>query len=67
LTDAGDKIKTRKQALQDEFDDLEEEFVFSGNREARCRCAGRMGAILSELAVLLCLGTGPRSIGTGAC
>jgi hypothetical protein len=48
----GDEIKTREQALLDEFDDLEEEFFFCASREARCRCAGRMGAILAELGVL---------------
>lgn len=48
----GDKIKTRIQALEEEFDDLEEEFFFSGSRDARCRCAGRMGAILAELRVM---------------
>jgi len=47
----GHEINTRIQALKEEFDDLEEEFFFSGSREARCRCAGRMGAILAELAV----------------
>jgi hypothetical protein len=48
----GDKIKTRKQALLDEFDDLEAEFFLCASREARCRCAGRMEAILAELSVL---------------
>jgi hypothetical protein len=46
----GHEINTRIQALEEEFDDLEEEFFFCGSREARCRCAGRMGAILAELA-----------------
>jgi hypothetical protein len=48
----GHEINKRIQALEEEFDDLEEEFFFCGSREARCRCAGRMGAILAELAVL---------------
>jgi hypothetical protein len=48
----GDVIKTRKQALLEEFDDLVEQYFCSGSREERCRCAGRMGAILAELEVL---------------
>ena len=47
----GHGINTRIQALEEEFDDLEEEFFFCGSREARYRCAGRMGAILAELGV----------------
>jgi hypothetical protein len=42
-------MKTRKQALQDEFNDLEEEFYFCGSRDERYRCACRMEAILAEL------------------
>jgi hypothetical protein len=48
----GGEMKTRKQALEDEFDDLEEEFFVCGNRDERCRCARRMRTILAELAVL---------------
>lgn len=47
----GHEINTRIQALEEEFNDLEEEFFFCGSRAARCRCAGRMGVILAELAV----------------
>jgi hypothetical protein len=47
----GDEMKTRKQALEDEFDDLEEEFFVCGNRDERCRCARRMQTILAELTV----------------
>jgi hypothetical protein len=47
----GDEMKTRKQALQEEFDDLEEEFYFCGDRDERRRCAGRMQAILGELSM----------------
>jgi hypothetical protein len=42
-------MKTRKQALQDEFNDLEEEFYFCGSHDERRRCASRMKAILAEL------------------
>jgi hypothetical protein len=45
-------MKTRKQVLEEEFDDLEEEFFFCGDRDERCRCACRMRAILDELAIL---------------
>lgn len=44
-------MKTRKQALQEEFDDLEEEFYFCGDRDERRRCASRMQAILGELSM----------------
>jgi hypothetical protein len=42
-------MKTRKQALQDEFNDLEEEFYFCGSHDERRSCASRMQAILAEL------------------
>lgn len=42
-------MKTRKQALQDEFNDLEEEFYFCGSHDERRWCASRMKAILAEL------------------
>ena len=42
-------MKTRKQALQDEFNDLEEEFYFCGSRDDRRCCTSRMQAILAEL------------------
>jgi hypothetical protein len=45
-------MKTRKQALQDEFNDLEAEFYFCGSRDERRRCASRMQAILSELSTV---------------
>jgi hypothetical protein len=45
-------MKTRKQALQDEFNDLEEEFCFCGSRDERRRCSSRMQAILAELSTL---------------
>jgi hypothetical protein len=45
-------MKTRKQALQEEFADLEEEFYYCGSRDQRCRFARRMQVILNELAVL---------------
>ena len=45
-------MHARKHALEEEFDDLEQEFFFCGSRDGRCRCAGRMRAILAELAVL---------------
>lgn len=41
-------MKTRKQALQDEFNDLEEESYFCGSRGERHRCARRMQAIVAE-------------------
>ena len=45
-------MKTRKQALQDEFNDLEAEFYFCGSRDERRRCANRMQAILAELSTV---------------
>jgi hypothetical protein len=45
-------MNTRKQALEAEFDDLEQEFYFCGNRDGRRRCASRMRAIIAELGVL---------------
>jgi hypothetical protein len=43
------EMKTRKQALQDEFNDLEEEFYFCGSHDERRRCVSPMQAILAEL------------------
>jgi hypothetical protein len=45
-------MNTREQALEQEFDDLEQEFFYCGNHDGRCRCASRMRAILVELAIL---------------
>jgi hypothetical protein len=45
-------MHARKHALEEEFDDLEQEFFFCASRDGRCRCASRMRAILAELAVL---------------
>jgi hypothetical protein len=45
-------MTTRRQALQAEFDDLEEEFYFCPDRDKRRRYAGRMKAIIAELANL---------------
>jgi hypothetical protein len=44
-------MKTRKQALQDEFNDLEEEFYFCRSHNERRWCANRMQAILAELSM----------------
>jgi hypothetical protein len=46
-------MKTRKQALQDEFNDLEAEFYFCESRDERRRCASRMQAILAELSTVM--------------
>jgi hypothetical protein len=42
-------MTTRRQALQAEFDDLEEEFYFCRDRDKRRQYADRMGAIIAEL------------------